>query len=294
MFEKYGLILLGIPVSLAVHGVVLWKVPELPGYLEEEQKVIEEYTEVELVKRSITIPPLRKEEKTPPEKEVLKRKPLPKPPEPPEALKLKDLESRVKEFSLGQSPKQPDVEIKLPRRQARSEIEAGYAERLSEQIAQAIVEEMEKSPLPTGEPMGRAIPIKVGTIEREELEVKPSETFPTVARLEPAPIKEEPGREKLSTGRVRFRIMGPAGKRKVISRPPEPPVVELESETEIVLKFWVLPNGEVGRAIPIKKGDPGLEAKAIGYMKKWRFDPLPRYEDQVEQEGTIPIRFTIK
>lgn len=83
-------------------------------------------------------------------------------------------------------------------------------------------------------------------------------------------------------------IAGPAAHRQVLYRP-KPPEVTVKRETAVLLKFWVRPDGTVGRVVPLRKGDPRLEAVAVRFLKGWRFNPLP--EKAEEQWGTIPIVF---
>ncbi|MGQ4807115.1 hypothetical protein NKDENANG_00457 [Candidatus Entotheonellaceae bacterium PAL068K] len=88
-------------------------------------------------------------------------------------------------------------------------------------------------------------------------------------------------------------IQGPAAKREPLSRP-SLPKVKVQIESEIMLKFWVRPDGVVSRVLPERKGDAALEAVAIRYLEGWRFTPLPAYEPQVEQWGLITVRFLLK
>jgi len=88
-------------------------------------------------------------------------------------------------------------------------------------------------------------------------------------------------------------ITGPAAERQVIFQPPLPSVT-VDSETELELRFWILPNGAVGRIVPVKKADPRLEALAISYLRHWRFTPLPSEVPQDEQWGVIPFKFRIR
>jgi TonB family protein len=88
----------------------------------------------------------------------------------------------------------------------------------------------------------------------------------------------------------RFGIQGPVAKREPLFRP-VPPKVHVQMESEITLKFWVRPDGVVGRIVPERKGDAALEAVAIRYLERWRFTPLPLHESQVEQWGVITVRF---
>ena len=99
---------------------------------------------------------------------------------------------------------------------------------------------------------------------------------------------EKPIEENLLLG-----IRGPLATRKILERP-NPPQVRVKVEAEIELALYVLPNGIVDRAIPSVKGDTELERIAIQYLKQWRFVPLPRDQPQVEQWGTIPIKFKLQ
>ncbi len=62
--------------------------------------------------------------------------------------------------------------------------------------------------------------------------------------------------------------------RQVISKPLHLPEIDLDVEVTIRLQFWVLPDGSVGRVIPLARGDVRLERAAIQYLKSWRFTPL--------------------
>jgi TonB family protein len=88
-------------------------------------------------------------------------------------------------------------------------------------------------------------------------------------------------------------IRGPLAARKILERP-NPPQVSVKVEAEIELTLYVLPNGIVDRVIPSVKGDSELERIAIQYLKQWRFAPLPRDQPQVEQWGTVPIKFKLQ
>lgn len=100
--------------------------------------------------------------------------------------------------------------------------------------------------------------------------------------------KEKPLEENLRLG-----IKGGLVSRKILERS-NLPQVKLKVETEIELTLWVLPDGTVDRVIPSVKGDPELEKIAIQYLKQWRFAPLPKDQPQVEQSGTIPIKFRLQ
>jgi Gram-negative bacterial TonB protein C-terminal len=130
--------------------------------------------------------------------------------------------------------------------------------------------------------------------ERQLAEAKDLPPLPTLAlptRRETAPAR--PATITLPSPHAASSIRGPAAERQVLFQPP-PPNVTVESESEIELRFWILPNGAVGRVVPVKKADPRLEALAINYMRHWRFTPLPSDAPQDEQWGIIPFKFRIR
>lgn len=89
-----------------------------------------------------------------------------------------------------------------------------------------------------------------------------------------------------------FVIEGPAANREVIYKPRQFPVVELERDVTIRLKFWVLPDGTVGDVVPLQRGDIRLERAAIAYMKNWRFTPVSPNQPQIW--GILPITYTLR
>ncbi len=105
--------------------------------------------------------------------------------------------------------------------------------------------------------------------------------------------KEIPSTEKPLDENLKLGIRGSLITRKIIERPP-PPQVKVKVEAEIEMTIWVLPNGMVDRAIPTLRGDAELERIASQYLKQWRFAPLPRDQAQVEQSGTIPVKFKLQ
>jgi hypothetical protein len=130
--------------------------------------------------------------------------------------------------------------------------------------------------------------------ERQLAEAKDLPPLPRLdrpARRETAPTRPTimPSPSPHATSSIR----GPAAERHVIFHPP-PPNVTVETESEIELRFWILPNGAVGRVVPVKKADPRLEALAINYLRHWRFTPLPSDAPQEDQWGIIPFKFRIR
>lgn len=111
-------------------------------------------------------------------------------------------------------------------------------------------------------------------------------------------VLEELARENLARPapkRRRAAVAGPAAERRILFRPPPPKVARLDSTTEIVLKFWVLPDGAVGRVIPVKKANAHLEGLASNNLKRWRFSPLPPGgRADAEQWGEVTFRFVLR
>jgi TonB family protein len=101
-------------------------------------------------------------------------------------------------------------------------------------------------------------------------------------------VPEKPLEENALLG-----IKGPLAARKILEKP-RLPQGKVRVDMEIELTFYVLPNGIVDRIIPSVKGDADLERIAIQYLKQWRFAPLPKDQAQVEQWGTIPIKFKLQ
>ncbi|MBN1879569.1 energy transducer TonB [bacterium] len=88
-----------------------------------------------------------------------------------------------------------------------------------------------------------------------------------------------------------LQISGEVASRTVIFRPPAPKPTVSRSGT-ILLKFWVQPDGTIGKILPITRSDPDLERVAIEYFEKWRFEAV-KPEIGI-QSGTIPIRFRVR
>jgi TonB family protein len=105
--------------------------------------------------------------------------------------------------------------------------------------------------------------------------------------------KEKAAQEKPLEENLLLGIKGPLAARKIIGRP-RPPQVKVQVEAEIEMMLYVLPNGIVDRVIPSVKGDAELERIAMQYLKEWRFVPLPKDQPQVEQWGTIPMKFKLQ
>jgi TonB family protein len=187
-------------------------------------------------------------------------------------------------------------------RQAHAEpVEVQLPERLSPlprldsqsdpvQLAEALKDSLQREPRLAG---SAALP-DLPAPERRLSEPKDLPPLPSLARhirRETAPAR--PATVSLPSAPASSLIKGPAAERQAIFQPP-PPSATVETESEIELRFWILPNGAVGRVVPVKKSDPRLEALAINYLRNWRFTPLPSDAPQDEQWGIIPFKFRIR
>ena len=121
--------------------------------------------------------------------------------------------------------------------------------------------------------------------------IKDKGTDKVMERLQGA--REGEGQEKPLEENIRLGMKGPLLSRRIMERP-SLPQVKMKVEAEIELTLWVLPNGTVDRVVPSIKGDTELERISIQYLKQWRFAPLPKEQPQVEQWGTLPIKFRLQ
>jgi hypothetical protein len=118
----------------------------------------------------------------------------------------------------------------------------------------------------------------------------------TEARRIIASLREtakEEGEGKNAIKAVSLDIKGPAASRRINYLPPP-----LESkaivEGECLIKFWIFPDGTVGKAIPLAQGEKQAVVAAIDRVKKFRFAPLPKDVPQVEQWGVIPAQSVLR
>ena len=69
---------------------------------------------------------------------------------------------------------------------------------------------------------------------------------------------------------------------------------DVQREATIKIQFTVLPNGLIGSAVLMQKGDTKLENITLETFKSWRFNPLPEYTNATPQTGTITFRFKLE
>ncbi len=87
---------------------------------------------------------------------------------------------------------------------------------------------------------------------------------------------------------------GGGGKRKIYSYelPAYPDGVS--KEIDIKLKFSILPDGSVGKIIPLMKADTRLEMAAINSLRNWRFEPLRIGQKKNEQSVVITFPYRLR
>ncbi len=76
--------------------------------------------------------------------------------------------------------------------------------------------------------------------------------------------------------------------------PPPPAEARLPVTGDCLIKFWIFPDGTVGKAMPLVQGDTQAVAVAIDRIKKFRFEPLPKDAPQVEQWGAIDAKSVLR
>jgi TonB family protein len=274
--RTYANLLIGLVLSLLIHAyIVMWGPPfSMPTATRQPPPEVE----VQL-REWPTLPPA-----SPPlEAGKIEEPPAAKPVLPPNTQALQDA------VQTALTPVRPDrVEIPLPEwLPALPTIDSQHDPvRLAEELRDSLQYEPRLADV--------AVLPDLPAPERQHAETTALPPLPTLAppaRRETAPTR--PATLTLPSPQVTSLIKGPASERQVIFQPP-PPSVTVESESEIELRFWILPNGAVGRVVPVKKSDPRLEALVITYLRHWRFTPLPPDTLQDEQWGIIPFKFRIR
>jgi Gram-negative bacterial TonB protein C-terminal len=275
-------LVIGLGLSLMIHAyIVIWGPPFSITTLD-----LRSPTEVEVQLREWPAPAL-----TPPLAESVKiEEPPPAAPAPPaKPLSPPNMQALQEAVQTVQTQVRADrVEVQLPERLPPLPTLDSQTDTIH--LAEALKDSLTHEPRLADSPALPDLPAP----ERKLLEAKDLPPLPTLerpVRREAAPAR--PATLTLPSPHSASAIKGPAAERQVIFQPP-PPNVTVEGESEIELRFWILPNGAVGRVVPVKKLDPRLEALAINYLRNWRFSPLPSEAPQDEQWGIIPFKFRIR
>lgn len=84
---------------------------------------------------------------------------------------------------------------------------------------------------------------------------------------------------------------GGGGNRIVLHKPLPVFPSGVNTNAELKFRFTVMPDGTVGRIIPLQKADPRLETAALTALRQWRFNVL---KEDIVMEGIIPLSFVLK
>lgn len=210
-----------------------------------------------------------------------------------------ELLAQAEKFNLSTFRELPAPSLNIPMTNLKNREEEFFTRFSKSMMTQVTPDKIGRNPFPA-ETLETHFPSGLEKIPARE-KVTPLKTEFKLAKEVPArsysPPKKGEGlgefAEEIVGGSARpLEIKGPVAKRAIIYRPPIPKV-GVEVTTDIQLKFWVSPDGTVGRVITLVKGDSRLEAEAIKYIKQWKFAPLASAEKQEEQWGTIPIKFLL-
>jgi TonB family protein len=208
-------------------------------------------------------------------------------------LEREKLDGAIEKMRPGMSaqPPLPALQLPVPRRpETGAEPPPPPPADLSA-LTTAILEQSLQSP---GVPIGQDKPIGWGEVRLGDKQIPSRLGLPTLdQRLTARALPETAPPRAVLPALPQFGIQGPAARREPLYRPTLPQV-QVQAESEITLKFWVRPDGVVSRVLPERKGEAALEVAAIRYLEEWRFTPLPSHEPQVEQWGTITIRFLLR
>ncbi len=276
---------IGLFVSLLLHAyMVLWGLPfSLPMFTSEGPSTIE----VQLQEWPVPAPPLQELEGLAKVEEPSPPAPVSVPPDTPLAPPdTASLQQAVQEATGHARPESMVV------RRPDAPPPAATVESATDALrtAQSLADALRRDPAIADLSLSPRLP------EAERV-LPDSKDLPPLPAVERRPQREaapsRPATVALPTLSPAVHIRGPAAERQVIYQPP-PPSAMVESETEIELRFWILPNGSVSRVVPLKKSDPRLETLAINYLRNWRFNPLPPSVLPEEQWGVIPFKFRIR
>lgn len=270
-------LLYSLLASLLLHALLLAFGPDVRP---PDAPPPESLTEVELVRRAVPLP------------EALQLKPLPPVPLP-EPLDL----GRLLRQERSQGLPDPALEARLSVRPP-GEVPA------SQPLPGPPRLNLPKPVPPPGQMAVRPIPPGEVVEDIFQAAQKPDPSKPSGERRASAGPAQEAARLEEELARLlpllerpepaRPPIRGPAASRRILFQPPPPQVEELGEAEDIVLRFWVLPDGTVGRVIPIRKGSARLEGIAATHLKRWRFSPIPPHEAPREEWGVIAFRFRMR
>jgi TonB family protein len=205
---------------------------------------------------------------------------------------MQKIEGTIEKMSPGVSVQLPSLALQLP---THSTLEETPLPKLTPppELSTRTAAMLEQSLQPPGLTTGVDKQIGWGQVRLGDKQSPSRLGLPQLdQRLVARTLPTQPPVPALPPTQPLFGIQGPAAKREPLYRPPLPKV-QVQVESDITLRFWVRPDGVVSRVFPERKGEAALEAAAIRYLEGWRFTPLPAHEPQVEQWGTITMRFLL-
>ena len=131
-------------------------------------------------------------------------------------------------------------------------------------------------------------------------EPKKEKEKPVEEKVKPLVEKEEgdtKGREVTGEGEGNFGFeidFGGKGVRKIYSYSLPAYPEGVSKEIDVKLRFTILPDGSVGKIIPLIKADTKLEMAAINSLRQWRFEPIPNRQKQSEQTAIIVFPYRLQ
>lgn len=186
--------------------------------------------------------------------------------------------------------------------EATEQVEKTTAPEAQEQAPEPDTESTESSEEPEDEPVN--LPEED---QQTEDTVPPTEKETTVPEAESQPETEkkadqqepseesgeasgDPGTGTQSEASAPYDIEG-------LDRDPQ--VAPLPDYTEKVnarirVRITVNPEGRIVKRIPLRKGNPGLEAAVMDALQNWRFNSLPPGAPQKNQTGTVTFTFRLE
>ncbi len=236
--------------------------------------------------------------------ESLELTPAPQPPPPPPRaltfdnsriapISRKQIDGIIEQASKGASMQLNMPALELPKQQPLEALTPPSLPLPPIDTSEVVAALLESSPDAAGQPQGKASAVGLGQLRLGQKQAPSRWEMPkidTQLLAPPPPEAPPPVTLPIPAPEPELGIEGPVAKREPLSQPPLPEVV-VKTDSEITLKFWVRPDGVVGRIVTVRKGDADLEAAAIRYLSGWRFSPLLPHEPQEEQWGTITVRF---
>jgi hypothetical protein len=201
------------------------------------------------------------------------------------------LKKKMAELSLGERLKGPSLDALLPPLEKNVTREERIRRISSSPFYKEIARAFEESSETKGNYGGVTFSIDASpeVLKRDKVQMDPG-TELVLMRVGPVIEEESPGKQKAGM----LGIKGPIAQRELIYRPPLPKV-ESPIDRELEMKLWVRPNGAVDRVISVNRiGDAQLEVMATDYLRQWRFQAIPENEPQVEEWGTVTVRFGLK